>query len=809
MRRAAAAPLALLLLYATDASAQLFSPGKLARPHAHLEGVANCTRCHEAGQKVSAKACLSCHTEIATRVDQKKGYHGRLDPAERAACEKCHHDHQGLDYAMIAWDPERFDHRRSGWPLLGAHRQAECRDCHEPRLVTDRALEEKKATTYLGLPVECRSCHFDEHRGQLSTECTKCHDNEAWKPAPLFDHAQTEYPLRGAHREVECAECHAAEKDPAPPGFPGPKSATFARYAPVDQACASCHEDPHRGRLGADCARCHVEDDWRTAPPASQKRGERERSFHDQTRYPLVGAHQAVACRACHLPLGGAKEVFRGLRFGACSDCHLDAHAGQVTTACDDCHGLDAFSPARFGVEAHRATAYPLEGGHLAVACARCHEAKPPAPLAPALVTALKARGRVPLRSAAALELPHGACRDCHADVHRGQLDARRCEDCHGVEDFVAVTFDHDRDSAFTLTGAHRRADCAGCHKPRADGAVQYKPVDARCASCHFDEHLGQLGADCARCHDTERFAWSTFGLARHAETALPLVGRHAEAACATCHLGVQVGTHQLQRYVGLPHDCAGCHADFHRGELGTDCAGCHQATGWRPATYDHAATGWPLLGEHADARCRSCHLTSLHAPLQRACASCHADVHGGSLGQSCAGCHDEKSWRSRFDVAAHRNTAFVLSGAHASTPCEECHADAPSRGFTRANPACLRCHEADLQRAAITSIDHAEAGFSTTCARCHSSWRFSPALFVEHDVCFDLSRGAHRGIGCRECHSSLADARVDGSCDTGTAGCVGCHEHRCDKSDAEHQGVSGYECSDAKCYQCHQLAVR
>ncbi len=40
------------------------SPGALSSPHSHLEGISNCTQCHELGNKVSDNKCLACHTEI-------------------------------------------------------------------------------------------------------------------------------------------------------------------------------------------------------------------------------------------------------------------------------------------------------------------------------------------------------------------------------------------------------------------------------------------------------------------------------------------------------------------------------------------------------------------------------------------------------------------------------------------------------------------------------------------------------------------------------------------------------------------------
>ena len=65
------------LFFSLMASGQI-SPGELAEPHAQLEGMSNCTQCHDLGEHVSDSKCLACHKELKTRVDQKKGFHSSL-----------------------------------------------------------------------------------------------------------------------------------------------------------------------------------------------------------------------------------------------------------------------------------------------------------------------------------------------------------------------------------------------------------------------------------------------------------------------------------------------------------------------------------------------------------------------------------------------------------------------------------------------------------------------------------------------------------------------------------------------------------
>ncbi len=56
------------VLLAAPVGAQFFSPGPLAKPHASLEGLANCSKCHQEQKGLAASLCLACHTELAGRV---------------------------------------------------------------------------------------------------------------------------------------------------------------------------------------------------------------------------------------------------------------------------------------------------------------------------------------------------------------------------------------------------------------------------------------------------------------------------------------------------------------------------------------------------------------------------------------------------------------------------------------------------------------------------------------------------------------------------------------------------------------------
>ena len=107
------------------------SPGDLASPHAHLEGIANCTKCHVIGNKVTNEKCLACHKEIDSRIDQRKGYHASSEVAGKD-CFACHSDHHGRNFEIVRFDKEKFNHQLTGYKLTGAHLRQDCKACTPP-----------------------------------------------------------------------------------------------------------------------------------------------------------------------------------------------------------------------------------------------------------------------------------------------------------------------------------------------------------------------------------------------------------------------------------------------------------------------------------------------------------------------------------------------------------------------------------------------------------------------------------------------------------------------------------------------------
>jgi hypothetical protein len=163
-------------------------------------------------------------------------------------------------------------------------------------------------------------------------DCALCHVGPSWnvlQPTFRFDHArETGVPLEGAHAQALCLRCHNDR---------GPVAMFQAR------GCVGCHDDVHQGELGKDCTGCHDQRTW--AP-----RGMVEK--HNRTRFPLTGAHVAVACHRCHP--GAFVGRFQPIDT-KCAVCHADNAAATTNPPhlglgwvdnCDKCHVTTSWNHA-------------------------------------------------------------------------------------------------------------------------------------------------------------------------------------------------------------------------------------------------------------------------------------------------------------------------------------------------------------------------------------------------------------------------------------------------------------------------------
>ncbi|MEZ4987704.1 MAG: hypothetical protein R2795_22190 [Saprospiraceae bacterium] len=586
------------------------SPGDLSRAHASLEGMTNCTQCHVLGDKVSNEKCLACHDEINDLLKAKTGYHYAKDVRGKD-CATCHSDHHGRNFDMVRFDEDNFNHRLTGYELKGSHKTADCRACHQPDFITDRDLK-KRQDTWLGLHgTSCKDCHEDVHRQTLGNDCAKCHTTEAFQPASLFNHDKTDFPLVGQHKSVDCKDCHQTEwrdgkefqrftdipfsncidchDDPHrnqlgnqcnachteqsftaqsnlrrfnhnATGFPlrhkhrsvdcfachqdtGAPLTVFQDRAGITvNACATCHDDVHEGRFGTTCADCHTEEGWRGHLNT-------DRFNHNLTDFALLGKHQTVDCKQCHI----ADSFTEPLAPNACAACHQDYHEGELANVggnspdCAQCHTVDGFAPAGFTIDDHSASAFPLTGGHLATPCFDCH---------------LQDDGRWHFKNIGT------RCVDCHQDVHLNEISARyypeqECATCHTTSSWNKDhTFNHSL-TAFPLEGKHATTDCIACHKKDEEKPQgRFANLQTECVACHENVHGEQFiqngHTDCTRCHGFE--GWSAIFF-DHNETQFPLTGKHAEIVCSACHLpivdanGMEQVVYKIERF-----ECRDCH---------------------------------------------------------------------------------------------------------------------------------------------------------------------------------------------------------------------------------------------------------
>ncbi len=474
-----------------------------------------------------------------------------------------------------------------------------------------------------------------------------------------------------AEIEADCDNCHAS----------------FARDK-QRALCMDCHEEVagdisnRRGYHGLfknardnQCVTCHTDHEGRDARIVVLDSGAFDHKFTD---FVLHGKHAGLACSECHQP--GDKHRNAPLE---CVACHEDdrVHEGTLGNECGSCHAATGWQDVEFD---HDATGFSLIGNHRQAVCLDCHTDR-------------------------TFRSTPSACIDCHAedDVHQGR-SGPECGNCHSPTGWLDTSFDHTRDTRFTLRGSHANLSCKDCHsdEPFADA------LKTECVSCHRadDNHDGHFGERCDTCHAATEWSDLIFDHARDASH--ELLGGHATADCRSCHV-------EPIFEVSLSAGCNSCHAadDPHEGTQGETCNDCHNEFGWTDDLFfDHDLTRFPLLGAHGGQECIACHTSQVFRDAPMACVDCHRndDRHEGRLGDACGLCHNPVDWTSwLFDHDTQ--TAFPLLGAHVSVECEACHRNSLQHQL-RLGSRCADCHRSD---------DVHDGEFGTDCGRCHSADSF------------------------------------------------------------------------------------
>jgi len=234
---------------------------------------ANCSECHSAGFSGTPNQCVDCHLaeyQSTTNPDHTQSNFPM-------SCETCH--------GTSGWLGASFPHLT--WPLTGAHKRADCLDCHT-------------SGVFAGLPNQCEDCHLAEYQTTTNpnhttagfpTSCDLCHTTRKWQGASF---AHNSWPLTGRHAQAGCQECHAS-----------------GVYAGLPNQCEDCHlaeyqstTNPNHISAGfpTTCDVCHDTSSWLGA------------NFNHS--FPInSGKHKRLDCSDCHMNPNNYMQF-------SCIDCH-------------------------------------------------------------------------------------------------------------------------------------------------------------------------------------------------------------------------------------------------------------------------------------------------------------------------------------------------------------------------------------------------------------------------------------------------------------------------------------------------------
>lgn len=455
------------------------------------------------------------------------------------------------------------------------------------------------------------------HGSDFKLNCSVCHNADSWEvnlKKLTFNHNTTTFPLEGQHQVVNCRQCH-----------------TTLVFSAAKSECSDCHTDFHNQSTRLNCSRCHTPKSW-LVTNATQ--------IHQNSRFPLVGAHVTADCYDCHK--SGSLLQFDPLGI-ECVDCHRNKYLATTnpnhqtagfSVNCRDCHKISAFD---WGANGFNHNIFPLTQGHSGVACIKCHPG-----------------GNFNVST---------ACYSCHASNynatsnpnHAGCNFPTDCSQCHTTNPgWQPALFDHNT-TPFALTGAHLSVNCNSCHPSGCAGTPN------TCVGCHQNNYNAttnpnhpacNLSTNCTNCHTTNP-GWQPSSF-NHSSTGYTLAGAHVSLACNTCHPSGCAGT---------PTTCVGCHqANYNQttnpahaaAQFPTTCETCHNQNSWSGATFNHT---FPIYSGHHNYgvwnTCADCHpnpnnyaeFTCLTCHGQSQTNNSHSQVSGYSYNSAaCLSCHPNGS---------------------------------------------------------------------------------------------------------------------------------------------------------------------
>jgi hypothetical protein len=543
---------------------------------------------------------------------------------------------------------------------------------------------------------------------------------------------------------------------------------------------------------------------------------------------PLSKAHSSLSgtsqCASCHL-FGTSTPTYK------CLECHKEIAQALATKHgyhaqmqmrnpngkdCVRCHlehngenfNLIHWEPSKEKFD-HRLTGYNLEGKHTSVACDKCHT---PAHMIPANKALIKMKDLSKSYFGQSTD-----CIPCHTDPHKGQL-GNECTKCHNVQSWKAAKdFDHSK-TRYPLTGLHIKVPCEKCHKAETPGgSVRYRDMKFDvCSACHIDPHKGEFKKACDACHTTS--SWKTMLPGYdfdHSKTKYPLVGKHAQVPCSKCHLNDDFKA-QLTFA-----NCNDCHKpDPHTGQFEArakkgECAECHNLEGWKPSLFgvkEHDSSRYALKGKHIKVDCAKCHIPAGKDTIYKVkfeqCTDCHKDPHDNQFAKApysnrCEPCHTVQDFhRTTFTVAKHRDTRFVLTGAHSAVACGDCHKVGGAGRTDKVLPfhwedqTCTACHKDPHKGEFNDRMAKKRAnGTPLGCEACHTVKSWADINGFDHSKTKFPLLGAHRTVACADCHkpTTAYESRFKGT----PQECEACH------NDA-HDGQFLAKDSKTHCGDCH-----
>lgn len=428
-----------------------------------MHATLDCTACHIGGKFQGTPAdCYSCHTkDYATTNNPPHAQAGFVT----GMCATCHD--------TTSWFDATFDHNKStNFPLIGKHVSVPCLQCH---------INGK----FVGTPTDCASCHMQQYNstnnpphlqaGFAASACATCHTPAGWDSAN-FNHNQF-FPLTNGHANLQCTQCH-----------------TGGNYATAPTTCYGCHAKDYNNtatiagvpnhvtaNFPQDCTLCHSTSTWLNA------------TFnHNNTTFPLTGAHVNVPCATCHT------DNYAGTLPTTCFGCHQKDYNNTATipgvpnhvTAgypqdCTMCHTTTTWLNATFN---HNNTPFPLQGPHVNVACNLCH-------------------------IGGVFAGTPTDCYSCHKAAYLGTTNPNHtaagfpttCVTCHTTwvtTGWLGATFNH---TWFPMNHGNANGVCSSCHTNPNDYSV------FQCTNCHLKpqtdpHHTGVKGyvynsVNCYQCH--------------------------------------------------------------------------------------------------------------------------------------------------------------------------------------------------------------------------------------------------------------------------------------------------------------------